>query len=137
MRKTLIVILAAVVLVAVLTGLAVAGTLLLIDSADRSAAAPVPSSAAPVAPAYDPATLNACRHAADMTATIDDDQASLEAAQSARVSASTSDVDALREAAAEFSGNDVPGSLIDNVNALTVGMKVSTWCLEHKVTTVP
>ncbi|MBC6458442.1 hypothetical protein [Actinomadura sp. HBU206391] len=87
-------------------------------------------------PTFDTSTIAACQHAADSDAAGADMNAALEAARSARASAGSSDVDALREASEKFSGEQLR-SPIDNANALSANATVSAWCISHGLGPTP
>lgn len=96
------------------------------STASPAAAPPAPKT---VAPTYDGSTLDACKEAAKATDTKDKEYVH---AHAARSFAALSDVPALRETAKKFS-DAPPGTMLDNVRALTAAITVATWCEQHNV----
>jgi hypothetical protein len=109
------VLIAAAALVVMASGCGKAGV-----PAAASSPTPAPS------PSFDKATVRACALAKKAGEGVD--AAAFKAAHDAVAAASTSDVATLREIAARYAPD---GSRMDNVNAQTGVLKISTWCLDH------
>jgi hypothetical protein len=92
------------------------------DGGTPTASSPTPTRS----PAFDKATVRACALAKKAGEGADD--AAFKAAAAAVAAASTSDVATLREIAAKYAPD---GSSLDNINAQTGVLKISTWCIDH------
>jgi hypothetical protein len=92
------------------------------SGAPAAASSPTPTPS----PGFDKATVRACAYAKKAGEGVD--AAAFKAAHDAVAAASTSDVAALREIANMYAPD---GSRMDNVNAQTGVLKISTWCLDH------